>query len=48
MFAGEVQLDGLKLKASVLDRFDLPIAVRSGSIGTLRLKVLMSAHMPAT
>uniref|UniRef100_K3W5D6 Chorein N-terminal domain-containing protein n=1 Tax=Globisporangium ultimum (strain ATCC 200006 / CBS 805.95 / DAOM BR144) TaxID=431595 RepID=K3W5D6_GLOUD len=39
LFGGKVEFRELKLKASSLDKFQLPLKVKAGTIGTLTMKV---------
>lgn len=41
VWAGDVVLKGLKLRSEALKDLNLPITVKGGVIGTLRLKVRM-------
>lgn len=39
VWKGDVVLKNLKLKAEALDKFKLPITVKAGLLGTVRIKV---------
>lgn len=49
VWRGDVELSNLRLKAEALDELNLPITVKSGLLGRLRLKVCAAgtqAHLP--